>query len=204
MLSSVISVTVISLLGMLSPGPDFFLVLKNAARYSRAAALTTVAGIVCAVIVHMTYCVLGLAIIIAQTPWLFNIIRYSGAAYLIYLGIKALRSQNHYTLQAEAVQKQEISLKAAFLQGFLCNLLNPKATLFFLAVFTQVIDIHTGLWEKIAYAGIIVGLAVLYWPILVYLIQHAAVKRCLNSIQNQVDKLLGGVLILFGIKVALS
>ena len=64
---------------MLSPGPDFFLVVKNAARYQRGPALATAAGICAAIVVHMVYCVAGLAVVIATTPWLYGILKYAGA-----------------------------------------------------------------------------------------------------------------------------
>ncbi|MND78396.1 Threonine efflux protein [compost metagenome] len=99
---------------------------------------------------------------------------------------------------------QQTSLKSAFVQGYLCNLLNPKATLFFLAVFTQVLQIDSGFGEKLWYAGIILGLSALWWPVLVFLIQSGPVRRGLEKTQKVVDKLLGGMLIALGIKVALS
>lgn len=90
------------------------------------------------------------------------------------------------------------------MQGFLCNLLNPKATLFFLAVFTQVLSVDSSIGEKLWYAFIIWGLAVVYWPLLVLLIQSAPVRKVLNRVQKSIDKVLGVVLIGLGIKVALS
>lgn len=100
--------------------------------------------------------------------------------------------------------QQQVSLKSAFAQGYLCNLLNPKATLFFPAVFTQVLQIDSGLGDKLWYAGIILGLSVIWWPLLVFLIQSGPVRRGLEKTQKIVDKLLGGMLIALGIKVALS
>lgn len=99
---------------------------------------------------------------------------------------------------------QSTTLRKAFIQGYLCNLLNPKATLFFLAMFTQVLNVHSGLGEKLWYAGIIVGLTVIWWPLLVLLIQSAPVRSGLAKAQKVVDKLLGGMLLVLGIKVALS
>lgn len=74
MWETVLTITVIATLAMISPGPDFVLVVKNAARYSRRAALATTVGINLGIAVHMSYCILGLALIIAQTPWLFGLL----------------------------------------------------------------------------------------------------------------------------------
>lgn len=197
-------VATIATLGMLSPGPDFFLVIKNAARYRRPAAMMTALGVILGVATHMSYCVAGLAVVITTTPWLFNLLKYAGACYLIWIGIQALLSRGESKLSIDNATQSPISLKAAFLQGYLCNLLNPKATLFFLAVFTQILQLNSGVGEKLWYASIIWVLALIWWPLLVILIQSAPVRRGLAKTQKVVDKLLGGLLIGLGIKVALS
>jgi RhtB (resistance to homoserine/threonine) family protein len=204
MLETSLFVAGIATLGMLSPGPDFFLVIKNAARYRRLAAMMTAFGVICGVATHMSYCVAGLAVVITTTPWLFNVLKYAGAVYLIWVGIQALRSHGSSKMNISSRPLQQVSLKSAFVQGYLCNLLNPKATLFFLAVFTQVLQINSGIGEKLWYAGIIFGLSAIWWPVLVFLIQSGPVRRGLEKTQKVVDKLLGGMLIALGIKVALS
>lgn len=103
-----------------------------------------------------------------------------------------------------SLPRQQVSLKKAFLQGYLCNLLNPKATLFFLAMFTQVLSTHSSVGEKRWYAVIIWGLAVVWWPLLVLLFQSGPVRRARVKAQKRVDKLLGTVLIALDIKVALG
>ncbi|AYH07231.1 LysE family transporter [Pectobacterium parmentieri] len=204
MLETSLFVATIATLGMLSPGPDFFLVIRNAARYPRAAAMMTAIGVICGVATHMTYCVAGLAVVITTTPWLFNVLKYAGAAYLIWIGIQALFARGGSKMDVSNLVQQSVSLKKAFLQGYLCNLLNPKATLFFLAMFTQVLNIHSGIGEKLWYAMIIWGLSVVWWPLLVVLFQSEPVRRGLAKVQKLVDKLLGTVLIALGIKVALG
>ncbi|MCW2476047.1 LysE family translocator [Candidatus Symbiopectobacterium sp. NZEC151] len=204
MLETSLFVATIATLGMLSPGPDFFLVIKNAARYARLPAMMTAFGVIAGVATHMAYCVAGLAVVITTTPWLFNILKYAGALYLIVIGIQALLSQGGSKLNVASLPRQEVSLKKAFLQGYLCNLLNPKATLFFLAMFTQVLSTHSSVGEKLWYAFIIWALAVVWWPLLVLLFQSGPVRRALEKAQKLVDKLLGTVLIALGIKVALG
>ncbi|WP_168385750.1 LysE family translocator [Erwinia amylovora] len=204
MLETGLFVATIVVLGMLSPGPDFFLIVKNAARYRRSAAMMSALGVNCAVATHMAYCVAGLAVVITTTPWLFMLLKYAGAAYLIYIGIQALMSRGNGKINFNNGVQEETSLKKAFLQGYLCNLLNPKATLFFLSIFTQVLDVNSGISEKLLYAGIILGLSAIWWPSLVMLMQSGPVRRGLTKAQRVVDKLLGGVLIALGIKVALS
>ncbi|EGT4350640.1 LysE family translocator [Cronobacter sakazakii] len=204
MLETTLFVATIAALGMLSPGPDFFLVIKNAARYPRSAAMMTAAGVIAGVVTHMTYCVAGIAVVITTTPWLFGALKYVGAAYLVWLGVNALLARGTTSLALDGVAQESTSLKKAFIQGYLCNLLNPKATLFFLAMFTQVLNVNSGLMGKLWYAGIIVALTLVWWPLLVLLIQSQPVRRGLTKAQKVIDKLLGGMLLALGIKVALS
>jgi len=152
----------------------------------------------------MSYCVAGLAVVITTTPWLFDLLKYVGAAYLIWVGIQALFSRSNSKMNLDGLEPQQVKLRTAFVQGYLCNLLNPKATLFFLAMFTQVLQIDSSIGEKLWYASIIVGLSTVWWPSLALLIQSAPVRRGLAKAQKIIDKLLGGVLIGLGIKVALS
>ncbi|WP_459448285.1 LysE family translocator [Erwinia amylovora] len=184
MLETGLFVATIVVLGMLSPGPDFFLIVKNAARYRRSAAMMSALGVNCAVATHMAYCVAGLAVVITTTPWLFMLLKYAGAAYLIYIGIQAIMSRGNGKINFNNGVQEETSLKKAFLQGYLCNLLNPKATLFFLSIFTQVLDVNSGISEKLLYAGIILGLSSIWWPLLVMLMQSGPVRRGLTKAQR--------------------
>ncbi|WP_434777100.1 LysE family translocator [Neisseria sp. Ec49-e6-T10] len=203
MLATSLSVFTIALLGMLSPGPDFFLVVKNALNYPKKAAMMTALGVILGIAFHMSYCIAGLALVITTTPWLFNILKYAGAAYLIYIGIQALRSKGNGKMDFQQQEKTPISLKKAFYQGLLCNLLNPKATLFFLAIFTQVLAIDSTFSEKLWYAFIILIQAVVWWPLLITIIQSHSVQTALNKVHKVLDKLLGTVLVALGLKVAL-
>ena len=104
----------IATLGILSPGPDFFMVIKNAARYRRLPAMMTAFGITCGVLTHMSYCVAGLAVVITTTPWLFDILKYAGAAYLIWVGLLALLARGHKSMDMTGVVQQETTLNKAF------------------------------------------------------------------------------------------
>ena len=202
---TLIFVSTVSFLGMISPGPDFFLVLKNSLSYNRKMALLTCLGVIIAILVHMSYCIAGIAVLITTTPLLYNALRYAGATYLIWLGIKALLAQKPNTTYIGKPQlTQPISEKSAFMQGFLCNLLNPKATLFFLATFTQVLNAESSTLDKLIVAFIIWIEGVFWWPFVVFIFQRQSVQRRYFKIQFIIDKLLGCILITLGIKVALG
>ena len=186
-----IVVATIGLLGMVSPGPDFFMVVKNSLNYQRKYALMTCLGVIMGIFTHMSYCIAGIALLIKTTPWLFTFLRYAGAAYLAWIGFKALLAKNSgvsYVNQSAKIMN--VTYRKAFMQGYLCNLLNPKATLFFLAIFTQVLAFI--IWVE----------AIIWWPIVTAIFQSELIRRRYFKIQFLVDKLLGVILLGLAIKVA--
>ncbi|XKM13623.1 LysE family translocator [Orbaceae bacterium ac157xtp] len=204
-LENFLFVASISLLGMISPGPDFFLVVKNSLSYPRKYAFMTCFGVVMAIFTHMIYCVAGIAVIITATPWLYTFLRYAGALYLIWLGIKAIIAKPGGGVYISHSDKLlNITYKKVFMQGYLCNLLNPKATLFFLSIFTQVVAIDSTLQDKLYTASIICAEAIIWWPVVVIIFQSPMAQRFYSKMQFFVDKLLGLILIALGVKVALG
>lgn len=194
------TIAIIALLGAISPGPDFVVVSKNALMYSRRTGCFTACGIAAGIVFHVTYCILGIAIIISQSLLLFSIIKYIGASYLIYLGVKAIFSKSSKNLPSNIHhQVNDISAWVAFRQGLLTNVLNPKCTLFMLAVFTMVVRPHTPYWIQIIYGLELSGIGLLWFLFLSNLLSHRHVKARLNKVQSIVTKVMGAFLVGFGI-----
>ncbi len=189
---------------LLSPGPDFAMILKQSVTYGKRSSIFTSIGIGLGISVHIIYSILGIGLIISKSIILFNIIKYLGAAYLIYIGYQSLKSKG-INLQNSRVSKQEdMSDLKSFTLGFLCNALNPKATLFFLSMFTVVISINTPLYVQVFY-GIFCIFSTMLWFIITSLVlSHSKVRTFLNSFGKWFDRVVGTVLIALGIKVALS
>jgi RhtB (resistance to homoserine/threonine) family protein len=183
------------------------LVIKHAATQPRRVALATTLGINVGVMVHISYCIAGLALIISQTPWLFSLLKYAGASYLIWIGAQALfarRSSTHTTEHAQSANAGHLRPLQAFGQGLLCNLLNPKVTLFFFSVFTQLMNPSSTIADRLTMGSIICTLSLLYWPLLVLFVQHRFIQTLLHRIQRSINRVLGAALIALGAKVALS
>ena len=196
------TVAVIALLAAISPGPDFVIVAKNAIAHNRSRAIMTSIGIGVGILVHSTYCVLGLAIVISKSLLLFSIIKYLGAAYLIYLGLKSLLSKEGIAKNLSIEDnKPTISNWKAFQNGLLTNLLNPKCTLFMLSVFTAVVKPHTPTWVQATY-GIEIALITAVWFVFLSLgLTHALIKAKIERVQKYVTKTIGFVLVSLGIFV---
>lgn len=140
------------------PGADFAMVLRQSIAHGRRAALFTSAGIATAILVHGAYTILGLGLIISQSLMAFTLVKIVGAAYLLWLGISALRAAPPAAPRiADAPPRPQMRPATAFALGFLTNLLNPKAVLFFVALFTTLVSATTPAAIK---AGYVVSMSV--------------------------------------------
>lgn len=197
------SVTLIHLLAVISPGPDFIVAVKNSLTYSRKTGIFTAVGFGLGISVHILYCVLGLAILISKSILVFNIIKLLGAGYLVYLGWSALTSKSSDIKIENEEQKKDISAPMAIKIGFLTNVLNPKATLFFLSLFTLVISPSTPAGILLVLSVImIVNTALWFSLVAIFFTQKKAVS-VFNKFQGPFNKILGGLLIALGVKIAL-
>ena len=143
------------------PGPDMVYVLTRGVSQGRSAGLVSAAGVCCGVLVHTAFAAVGLSAILAQSAVAFSVVKYAGAAYLVYLGIRTILDKEGFASPGRA---ERARLPIVFRQGMLTNVLNPKVALFFLAFLPQFVEPagSTG-WQMLALgvAFTLVGLAVL-------------------------------------------
>jgi threonine/homoserine/homoserine lactone efflux protein len=123
------------------PGPNIFYLIARSIHQGRMAGLASVLGIEAATTIHICAATLGLTSVLLSSALAFNIVKYLGAAYLVYLGIRKLLSREE---ESRSEIKPEGELKQVFVQGFLVNLLNPKTSLFFFAFLPQFVDPGNG------------------------------------------------------------
>ncbi len=147
-------ITSIHLLAAASPGPDFVLVSQHTLKYGRKAGLWCSLGIALGLSVHIIYSILGLATVVANSTTLLWWIKLLGGCYLIYLGFTGLRSKaKAITMQANRGHAVNLSVKKSLSMGFACNVLNPKAPIYFIAVFTVVLSPDLS-WYQLAIYGV--------------------------------------------------
>ena len=199
-----LTVALIHLLAVASPGPDFAVVLKESVAHGRRAGLFTAWGVGTGILLHVAYSLLGIGLLVSQSVLLFNLLKYLAAAYLVYIGIRALRARPAPELALPQTDGVLRTARSAFVAGFVTNGLNPKATLFFLSLFTVVINPHTPLTVQAGY-GLYLAVATALWFTLVALVfSHERVRRGFARLGHWFDRLMGGVLVLFGVKIAFS
>jgi RhtB (resistance to homoserine/threonine) family protein len=195
----------IHLLAVMSPGPDFLMISRNTLIYSRKTGIYSAVGLGAGILVHITYSLFGIALVISQSIVLFSVIKYLGAAYLMYIGIKSLRSKRQGEVTGEQqANSKELTPFAAVKMGFLTNVLNPKATLFFLALFTQVITPTTPFIVKGLMSIEMVIATVAWFSLVAILLSHKRIKQAFVRIQHKAERVFGVLLIALGVKVALG
>ena len=168
---------------IVSPGADLAMVIRQSVVHGRRAAVLTSFGVGASLMFHMTYTILGLGLIISQSILLFNIVKWLGVAYLIYIGISALRAGSTdvdaIAQTASEERKAQSSIKA-FLLGFMANALNPKPVFFFLSVFSGVVSHETPDSMKFVY-GLVMASALIAWFVGVSFFMTTARMRALFS-----------------------
>ena len=195
----------ITLLAVISPGPDFAIILRNSLRHGRRLGLATALGIACGVVVHVTYTLLGLGYLVAGCAWLLTSVRYAGAAYLIWLGCAAFITRGSRSPSpVPPASALRTDFLGAFGNGFLCNVLNPKTVLFFLALFTQVVAPDTPIAAQVG-IGVYIVLAHLSWfAFVVLVLTNPGALRLFNRWRRAVERAVGGCLVGLGLILAID
>lgn len=198
------SVLIIHLMAVMSPGPDFIMALRNSLTYSRKTGIYTAIGFGLGIGVHVLYCVFGLAILISTSTIAFNIIKYLGVAYLAYIGVLSIVSKSTHIEVGKQHHLADISPLKAIRMGFLTNVLNPKATLFFLSLFTFVIDPKVP--TSIAmFLGVLMMINTAIWFSLVALFfTQSKIRAIFDRYQKTFNTIFGLLLIAIAIKIVFT
>jgi RhtB (resistance to homoserine/threonine) family protein len=194
----------IFLVAVASPGPDFIMAVRNSVLHGRTAGIFTALGFAAGVIIHVSYCILGLSAIIAQSVLLFTILKFIGAGYLVWVGIKALKSKGLAAVDVGAEPAIFKSNGAAFRDGFITNVLNPKAILFFFALFTQILQPGQPLSHMAVYGLTCTIITGAWFSVVAVFLTQARIRGVFLKFSAIIDKVCGGLFILLGIRLALQ
>ncbi|MES2685041.1 MAG: LysE family transporter [Pseudomonadota bacterium] len=180
------------LMAVASPGPDFAVVTRQTLAHGRAAGLRTAWGVAAGIVFHVAYALFGLGWLLQKLPLLLEVMRYAGAAFLLWMGFNALRAQpaavKASTAAAPAAQRD-------FWIGFSTNLLNPKATLFFVALCSALLTTPTPLSLKLALAAWIVLSTGLWFSLVAITLGHTRIRAALQAHAHWIDRGMGLLLI---------
>lgn len=199
-MSIFLTVALLHLFAVASPGPDFVLVSRQSFRYGRMVAIWTSAGIALGILFHVALSLTGLSLLLQNQPDLFWYLKLAAALYIGYLGFASLISNSPIKFQNNSTDKKERYLKSIS-TGFLTNALNPKAFIFFITVFTLVINEDTGIVNK-SLLGIYMSMATFIWFTFmsILLTNEKATERFKNLIP-WLEKITGLFLLILAIKI---
>lgn len=211
-----VAIALIGFLGAMSPGPDFMLVSKHSLIHSRRIGIYTTVGISFGILLHVSYCIAGIALVIAHSPFLFSILKFIGAAYLIQLGVKSIfcraraaHPTNTVFANADDSHRRGLinsgdsamSALQAVKNGFFVNAFNPQSTMFFLSVFSQFVDVDTPLGIKFIYGGEFIAIGFLWFTMLSVFLSHHAIRSRLENYHNLLEQVTGMLFIGIGLQV---
>lgn len=195
----------VQLVAVASPGPDFIMAVRNSVLYGRTAGVYTALGFAAGIIIHVSYCLLGLSAIIAQSVMLFTILKILGAVYLVWIGIKALRSKGLNGVDISGQPETQTKDNGhAFRDGFITNLLNPKAILYFFALFTQILQPNQPPLHMFVYGATCVVMTGSWFSIVALFLTTAKVRGAFLKGSALLDKICGGLFILLGVRLVLQ
>lgn len=189
---------------IIAPGPDMLYVITRGMTHGHRAGMLSAIGVICGILVHTTAAALGLTLIFQTSAFAFLIVKYLGAAYLIYLGIKAWREKNVFSLQTSS---STISSHQLFWQGVLSNVLNPKIAIFFLAFLPQFVD-KGG--SQVTLQLILLGLTFAFLGLIFLLIVGYSSGTIGSWITRRpqfaqsLGRFSGGILVALGVRLALT
>lgn len=195
-----LAVMLITLLAVISPGPDFAMVTRNSYMFGRRAGLLSALGIALGVQLHVAYTMFGVAVFLEHSPRLLLLAKLVGAAYLIYIGIKT--TLNRTVLAFDDPFEQCVSSMEAFRTGFLCNALNPKTMLFVVSTFSQIVRPDTPLPVEFGY-GLFMSIAHWGWFSLVAIFfTRQTLRTAMIRKQRLFERTIGSILIGLGAVLA--
>jgi len=193
-----------SIIIIMAPGPDFIYVTTRGVSDGSKAGLISAFGISAGLLVHTLFAAFGLSAIIQASRIAYLVIKYLGAAYLIYIGVKALTSKNN---AKESENKKIYKSGNIFKQGILTNVFNPKAIVTFMAFLPQFVNVHIShpISQFILLGVILAAMAVIWFGIVGYFAGFfgSIIKRS-NLIQSGIKYISGSIMILLGLRLAIK
>lgn len=189
--------TLLNFLGAMSPGPDFAVVTRYGMTGSRRAALFATLGITCALLVHVTYSVLGVSVLLQQSPAIFSTVQFIGACYLLYIAVPMLSDGKQRKMEPEED-------KRALMTGFWTNLLNPKATVLILSLFVQFLEPTDTVVMKVMFGLTVPFCALTWFSLYSYILTHPALVPTVQKAQRPVTVCMGVLLIALSLFIMLK
>jgi len=197
-----LSLFTICILGAMSPGPSLAIVAKHALAGGRKNGLATSWAHAFGIGIYAFVTLIGLAVVLQQSPLLFKTISYAGAAYLAYLGVNALRSKGGVAAKLESGEQTSVWQSAK--EGFLISILSPKIALFFIALFSQFVALGNELSNQVIIVATPFIVDGLWYTFITIVLSSSKVVDKIRAKAQLIDRLSGVVLILLALRVVVT
>ncbi|WP_406894944.1 threonine export protein RhtC [Serratia marcescens] len=200
MLMLFLTVALVHLIALMSPGPDFFFVSQTAASRSRREAMMGVVGISLGIVVWAGVALMGLHLILQKMSWLHQIIMVGGGIYLCWMGWQLLRSAR--AQRAQPAAEAQVALPKAgrsFIRGFLTNLSNPKAVIYFGSVFSLFVGDSVGAGARWGLFLLIVAETFVWFSLVAVVFALPAMRRGYQRLAKWIDGVAGVLFTGFGL-----
>ncbi|WP_199636456.1 threonine export protein RhtC [Serratia sp. PAMC26656] len=202
MLMLFLTVALVHLIALMSPGPDFFFVSQTAASRSRREAMMGVVGISLGIVVWAGVALMGLHLILQKMAWLHQIIMVGGGIYLCWMGwqlLRSARSQNAQSAPADEVKVALPKVGRSFIRGFLTNLSNPKAVIYFGSVFSLFVGDDVGAGARWGLFLLIIAETFVWFSLVAVVFALPAMRRGYQRLAKWIDGLAGVLFTGFGL-----
>lgn len=197
-LTTWLSLVAICCLGAMSPGPSLAVVLRHTISNGRAHGIATAVSHAAGVALWALLTVWGLAVLVVEWPLVHRLLTYTGAAYLMWMGIKALRSNGTGPIHVEPVMAP---IGEAARDGLMVSLLNPKLAFFFIALFSQFVSAELVLFDKLVMTSTAAVIDAGWYIIVALALSHSKVLDKLQSKSATIDKISGVILLGLALRV---
>jgi RhtB (resistance to homoserine/threonine) family protein len=204
MFLTLVSAYVVFLLALMSPGPDFAVIVRNGVKYGSRAGMFTALGIALGNLFYTVLINIGIGALIAHSVVAFNVLKVFAAGYLIYIGVRAVRSQPYKVNDVGGAALDRLGDKAAFMQGLITNALNPKAAMFWLSYFSLVVDPKMPASVLWCFVAVLITSAFVWFSTVAWCLSREKVRRQFLRMGHWFDRVMGATLIALGVKVALG
>ncbi|WBL70774.1 threonine export protein RhtC [Serratia liquefaciens] len=202
MLMLFLTVALVHLIALMSPGPDFFFVSQTAASRSRREAMMGVVGISLGIVVWAGVALMGLHLILQKMAWLHQVIMVGGGIYLCWMGWQLLRSARSQNAQSAPVPEVKVALPKpgrSFIRGFLTNLSNPKAVIYFGSVFSLFVGDDVGAGARWGLFLLIIAETFVWFSLVAVVFALPAMRRGYQRLAKWIDGLAGVLFTGFGL-----
>lgn len=199
----------INFINLISPGAGCLLMVRNSTFYNKKIGLYTAFGIVSSSFIHKSYSLLGFGLVVAKTPWLFFTVKYLGASYLFYLGLKTIFLHTRFfngrskKKTSEKVLNENLTPWGAYRMGFIVDMLNPSASLSFVLIVVATVSLGTPFPVRVVYMLILITTSLLWYTSLAFFFSQKRLQAWAQASGKVLDWVMGSFLFYLAIKLFL-